>query len=88
MGLDSISFLDFDEGWEQTTSRMRALPLGKPHLPETSADGASESSPGGGYAITFYHEDAAAQAHRSHMDNVPRQGRDRRRIVQLSDEPD
>ena len=29
MGLDSISFLHFDENWEQTTSRMRALPLGK-----------------------------------------------------------
>ena len=56
MGLDSISFLHFDEGWEQTTSRMRALPLGKTHLPESSADGASEIAKGG-YAMTFYHED-------------------------------
>ena len=56
MGLDSISFLHFDEGWEQTTSRMRALPLGKTHLPESSAEGASEIARGG-YAMTFYHED-------------------------------
>ena len=27
MGLDSVSFLDFDGKWEKTTSRMRALPL-------------------------------------------------------------
>ena len=27
MGLDSISFLDFDAKWEKTTSRIRALPL-------------------------------------------------------------
>ena len=26
MGLDSVSFLDFDGKWEKTTSRMRALP--------------------------------------------------------------
>ena len=28
MGLDSISFLNFDEGWEQTTSPMRLFPMG------------------------------------------------------------
>ena len=41
MGLDSVSFLDFDEGWEQTKSPMRLFPMGKTGLPESSADGAS-----------------------------------------------
>ena len=84
MGLDSISFLHFDEGWEQTTSRMRALPLGKTHLPESSADGASEIARGG-YAMTFYHEDGLRKLS-FHMDKF--RGKDAiEGIVQLSDEP-
>ncbi|NCC67359.1 MAG: DUF2804 domain-containing protein [Clostridia bacterium] len=39
MGLDSISFLNFDEGWEKTVSPMCAFPMGKRNLPETSASG-------------------------------------------------
>ena len=35
MGLDSVSLLDFEEGWEITKSPMSFLPLGKKHLPET-----------------------------------------------------
>ena len=58
MGLDSISFLNFDEGWEQTTSPMRLLPLGRTNLPESSREGASEIARGR-YALAFYHEDGA-----------------------------
>ena len=58
MGLDSISFLHFDEGWEQTKSPIRLFPRGKTGLPETSVDGASEIARGG-YAMAFYHEDDA-----------------------------
>ena len=58
MGLDSISFLNFDERWEQTKSPMRLFPCGKTNLPETSAEGASEIARGG-YAMAFYHEDGA-----------------------------
>ena len=84
MGLDSISFLHFDEGWEQTTSRMRALPLGKTHLPESSAEGASEVARGG-YAMTFYHEDGLRKLS-FHMDKF--RGKDAiEGIIQLSDEP-
>ena len=84
MGLDSISFLHFDEGWEQTTSRMRALPLGKTHLPESSAEGASEVARGG-YAMTFYHGDGLRKLS-FHMDKF--RGKDAiEGIVQLSDEP-
>ena len=84
IGLDSISFLHFDEGWEQTTSRMRALPLGTTHLPESSAEGASEVARGG-YAMTFYHEDGLRKLS-FHMDKF--RGKDAiEGIVQLSDEP-
>ena len=66
MGLDSVSFLDFDEGWEQTKSSMRLFPMGKTGLPESSADGASEIARGG-YAMAFYHEDGARRLS-FHMD--------------------
>ena len=39
MGLDSISLLDFQEGWEITKSPMSFMPLGKLKMPETSARG-------------------------------------------------
>lgn len=58
MGLDSVSFLDFDGKWERTKSPMRLLPLGKTGLPESSAEGVSEIARGG-YALAFYHEDGA-----------------------------
>ena len=66
MGLDSVSFLDFDEGWEQTKSPMRLFPMGKTGLPESSADGTSEIARGG-YAMAFYHEDGARRLS-FHMD--------------------
>lgn len=39
MGLDSISFLDFEENWEITKSPMRIMPRGKTNLPLTSKAG-------------------------------------------------
>lgn len=43
MGLDSISFLNFDdEPWEITKSPMRWLTMGKTGLPETSEEGITE----------------------------------------------
>ena len=84
MGLDSVSFLDFDGKWEKTTSRMRALPLGRTQLPESSAEGASEISRSG-YVLAFYHEDGARMLS-FHMDKFldkePIEG-----IVKLTDEP-
>ena len=85
MGLDSVSFLDFDGKWEKTSSRMRALPLGRTQLPESSAEGATEISKGG-YALAFYHEDGARMLS-FHMDKFldkePIEG-----IVKLTDEPE
>lgn len=39
MGLDSISLLDFAEGWEITKSPMSFMPLGRLAMPETSKRG-------------------------------------------------
>lgn len=55
MGLDSVSFLNFDENWEITTSPMRILPLGKTGLPETSSAGNSDIT-GKDYGIHFRKE--------------------------------
>ncbi len=53
MGLDSISFLNFEgEPWEITKSPMSVFPMGKRNLPESSAEGCSESA-GKGYALQF-----------------------------------
>ena len=52
MGLDSVSFLNFDERWQITKSPMRAFPMGKTGLPETSVLGASEIA-ASGYALAF-----------------------------------
>ena len=52
MSLDSISLLDFDAKWEQTTSRMGFMPLGRRKLPATSARGDIDVS-GRGYEMHF-----------------------------------
>ena len=52
MGLDSISLLDFEEGWEITKSPMCVMPMGKIGLPETSVEGDVEHS-GSNYRIRY-----------------------------------
>lgn len=52
MGLDSISLLNFEEGWEITTSPMCLMPLGKRKMPETSKIG-DASGVGKNYSIHF-----------------------------------
>lgn len=54
MGLDSISFLQFDERWEKTKSPMRVFPMGRTGLPETSAAGDTVIA-GSGYGMAFRH---------------------------------
>lgn len=55
MGLDSISLLNLDEGWEITKSPMRAFPMGKTALPESSERG-DVASGGRNYNILFKNE--------------------------------
>ena len=85
MGLDSVSFLNFDERWQITKSPMRAFPMGKTGLPETSVLGESEIA-ASGYALAFYHEDGARRLS-FHMDRF--RGKDAiEGIITLTDEPD
>ncbi len=85
MGLDSVSYLDFDEKWEITKSPMRLLPMGKTALPETSAAGSSEIARGG-YALAFYHDDDGTRKLTFHMDKF--RGKDAiEGMISLSDEP-
>ena len=56
MGLDSVSWMDFQEGWQVTKSPMRVLPLGHTGLP-ASADRGTTASSGKGYGLTFLHTD-------------------------------
>ena len=52
MGLDSVSLLDLEEGWEITKSPMTVLPLGRTGLPESSARGVT-SLTGRGFRLLF-----------------------------------
>ena len=52
MGLDSISLLDFEEGWEITKSPMQVMTRGKKALPTSSRNG-DVVSEGKGYRIAF-----------------------------------
>ena len=55
MGLDSISLLNLDEGWEITKSPMKAFTNGRVGLPESSETGDVGSS-GRNYSILFKNE--------------------------------
>ena len=55
MGLDSISLLNLDEGWEITKSPMRAFTNGRIGLPESSETGDVHSA-GRNYSILFKNE--------------------------------
>ncbi len=54
MGLDSISFIDFDNLWQHTASPMSVMPMGRRKLPESSARGDVNAS-GRGYEMSFRH---------------------------------
>jgi len=54
MGLDSISLLNFEEGWEITASPIRLLPMGRTGLPASSETGDSRIT-GKDYGLHFLH---------------------------------
>ena len=56
LGMDSISFLNFDTDEQITKSPVRIMPMGKTGLPRASGEGVSAVS-GKGYGITFLHVD-------------------------------
>ena len=67
MGLDSISLLDFETGFQQTTSPMRIMTMGRTKLPATSLKG-DVAVKGKGYAISFKN-DGKTRHLTAHMDN-------------------
>ena len=67
MSLDSISLLDFRTGFQQTTSPMGVMTLGKRGLPPSSAEGDVTVS-GKGYSMSFYHG-GDHRILKFHMDN-------------------
>ena len=85
MGLDSVSLLNLDEGWEKTKSPMRAFPLGKTGLPESSETG-DVSISGKGYHLSFRHDgpDRVLDFHmEDFLDGAAIDGR-----LRLTDEPE
>lgn len=85
MGLDSVSLLDFERGWEITKSPMRLLPRGNTGLPVTSVVGDC-SSGGKGYAIVF-RNDGDSRGLYVHMDNF-KDGAALDAKVELTQEPE
>lgn len=84
MGLDSISFLNFEEKWEVTKSPMRFFPMGKTNLPNTSLVG-DVFTKGKDYFISFKN-DGKTRVLEFFMDNF-KDGNKIEGKIQLSDEP-
>ena len=85
MGLDSISLLDFEEGWEITKSPMSLLPLGKIGLPESSKRGSVEHG-GKGYRLRFENEGAGTRVLSARMADFGPEG-ELEAELSLTDEP-
>ena len=67
MGLDSVSLLDFETGFDHTNSPMRIMPMGKTGFPSTSVKGDLQIA-GKGYALKFAN-DGRQRRLTAHMDN-------------------
>ena len=86
MGLDSISLLDFQEGWEITKSPMSFMPLGKLRMPSTSAVGDSHHK-GKGYSLFFKNDGSGVRVLDAEMKNFGPEG-DLSAHITLTDEPE
>ena len=86
MGLDSISLLDFEEGWEITKSPMSIMPMGKVGLPETSVVGDVEHS-GKNYRIRYENSGEGKRVLTAWMADFGPAG-ELSAIVELFDEPE
>ncbi len=67
MGLDSISFLNFDEKWQITKSPMQFMTLGSKAHPSSSTTG-DLSSKGKGYELTFLNDNGSRRL-KGHMND-------------------
>ena len=85
MGMDSVSLLDFETGFQQTTSPMSLLTLGKVGLPESSKRGDTVHS-GKDYSLQFKNPGTGVRLLTAHMDSFGPDGALDAR-VELFDEP-
>ena len=86
MGLDSISLLDFEEGWEITNSPMSVMTLGKVGLPETSVKGNVRHG-SKKYSISFENDGSGKRILTASMENFGPKGAIVA-SVELFDEPE
>lgn len=86
MGLDSISLLNFDEGWEITKSPMCFMPLGKIGLPATSKEGSVRHG-NKNYFIEYQNKGGGIRRLTAHMDKFGPKGAIDIDIT-LTDEPE
>ena len=86
MGLDSISLLDFEEGWEITNSPMSVMTLGKVGLPETSVKGNVRHG-NKKYSISFENDGSGKRILTASMENFGPKGAIVA-SVELFDEPE
>lgn len=85
MGLDSVSFLHFEKGWQVTKSPLRVMPMGSTGLPASSRRG-DVAVEGKGYGL-FFHNNGAARTLTVHMDRF-QGGRALDAHIVLADEPE
>lgn len=85
MGLDSISFLNFDERWEKTVSPMQILTMGKKNMPSSSSAG-DVGIQGKNYRIRFSRK-GGKRILDFHMDNF-REGKPISGLITLDNEPE
>ena len=86
MGMDSVSIIELEEGWEITTSPMSLLPLGKLHLPEHSGKGVSEHA-GKDHKLKFTAFGDGRRVLSAHMDRFGEKGA-LDALIELVDEPE
>ena len=86
MGMDSVSIIELEEGWEITTSPMSLLPLGKLRLPEHSAKGVSEHA-GKNHRLKFTAFGDGRRVLTAHRDRFGDKGA-LDALIQLSGEPE
>ena len=86
MGLDSISLLDFEEGWEITNSPMSVMTMGKVGLPETSVKGNVRHG-NKKYSISFENDGSGKRILTASMENFGPKGAIVA-SVELFDEPE
>ena len=86
MGLDSISLLNLEEGWEITKSPMSFMPLGRRRMPETSAVGDVKHA-GAHHSISFINDGSGKRVLSARMSDFGPEGLLCANI-ELTDEPE